>query len=586
MESSELALSPSCLKSWNPWGWRIVMPPYVCNHHGVEIDLLSMPEAQLLSQLEDAWLDWVSGEVCNRRDFAGLMLINWVVVRRAQRHLTGRQQAQVASLQEGAFCTAVQQAKYDNFTAVLCPFCHVPDDLDHRCMRCTQLASIHQKHAAIRARWYDLTVSQRHRLLPNKFPAWSRYQRALGPLECPRFQFEATAQIEGWVDLFTDGSCMCPDMPECGLSTWAIVSSTHAMTISAGIVPGFCHSSDRAELVALLGAMTWARHHDGPTACWTDSAYAAVGFWRLQAWTYDTPYDSNSDLWEVGRRLLQQLCYPFVVRHIPGHREEAECDEVVQAWAAHWNTLADRAAAAAYSCYSEEVRQLWFELVRFQNAELKTLRALQDLHCDVGSEWQRLVQLHKTAIQEVEALEEMTPICIPRHQLEVETLPEVLPVHWSTVAQTSELSFSFGQFGVQLLRFLVEQSDDIQPPCAVSWLELAFWCHRWFEGDLPVPGTCKGQWIPSRSSSSCLKSSQTLAAVIRLVRACVRAYAVRFDFPSLDIRVLISVRWELDPAGWPSSQVFEPGPPRWGLRIWGRFAIGGLSVFAMTWFDR
>ena len=73
-----------------------------------------------------------------------------------------------------------------------------------------------------------------------------------------------------------------------------------------------------------------------------------------------------------------------MVRHIPGHCNEHDCDGVVQARAAHWNTLADRAAAAAYSCYSEEVRTLWFNLVRHQNAELQTLRALQDLHCEVG----------------------------------------------------------------------------------------------------------------------------------------------------------------------------------------------------------
>ena len=542
------------LEVLEPLGWRMVMPPIVCNHHGVEIDLLGVPEPQLLLQLEDAWMDWISGEVSNRKDYAGLKLINWVVIRRAQRQLTGRQQAQVASLQEGAFCTAVQQSKYDNFTAALCPFCQVPDDLDHRCMVCTQLTSVHQKHAAIRARWHEMAVSQRHRLLPKKFPGWSRYQRALGPLGCPRFHFESTVPVDGWVDLFTDGSCMCPDMPECGLSTWAIVSSTHERTLSAGVVPGFCHSSDRAELVALLGALSWAQQHDGPTACWTDSAYTAVGIWRMQAWVHDSPYESNSDLWEIGGRLLQQLQHPFVVRHIPAHCDEKDCEGVVQAWAAHWNQLADRAAAAAYSCYSDEVRGLWFDLVRFQNAELHTLRALQELHCDIGSEWQRLTQLHKAAFREAEAVEEVTPVCLPRHTLDVDTFPDVLPSNWSGVAHMNELSFSFGHFGIQLIRLLMEHSDDAQPPCAVSWLELAFWCHRWFDGDLPVPGTRKGQWIPSKSSGGCLKSSQTLAAVVRLVRSCVRSYSVCFDFPSLDIRGI-----DLSAVG--------VGPPQTGLAL-------------------
>lgn len=111
------------LEVLEPLGWRVVQPPVVCNHHGVEFNLLEIPESQLLSLLEDAWMDWISGEVRTRTDFSGLTLINWMVVRRAQTHLNGHQKAQVASLQEGAFCTAVQQAKFDNLTSANCPFC-------------------------------------------------------------------------------------------------------------------------------------------------------------------------------------------------------------------------------------------------------------------------------------------------------------------------------------------------------------------------------------------------------------------------------------------------------------------------------
>ena len=314
-------------------------------------------------------------------------------------------------------------------------------------------------------------------------------------------------------------------------------------------------------MVALLGALSWAQQHDGPTACWTDSAYTAVGIWRLQAWAHDSPYDSNSDLWEIGDCLLQQLQHPFVVRHIPAHCDEKDCEGVVQAWAAHWNQLADRAAAAAYSCYSEEVRGLWFDLVRFQNAELHTLRALQELHCDIGSEWQRLTQLHKAALREAEAVAEVTPVDFPRHTLDVDTFPEALPSNWSVVAHTNELSFSFGHFGIQLIRLLLEHSDEAQPPCAVSWLELAFWCQRWFDGDLPVPGTHKGQWVPSKSSGGCLKSSQTLAAVVRLVRSCVRSYSVCFDFSFFGhqgYRSQCGGSWTTP--NWPCAQMFEPGP--------------------------
>ena len=96
-------------------------------------------------------------------------------------------------------------------------------------------------------------------------------------------------------------------------------------------------------------------------------------------------------------------------------------------------------------------------------------------------------QQHKVAQREAEALEEATPVCLQRHTLDLDMFLDVLPNNWQTSAHTSELSFSFCSFGVQLILNLLEQADDAQPPCAVSWLELAFWSHRWFDGDLPVP---------------------------------------------------------------------------------------------------
>ena len=524
------------LEIFEPLGWRVVSPPLVCTHLGTEIDLLEIPEPQLMVLLEDAWTDWISTELQSRSDFSGLNKINLAVLRRAHKQVHGLQFAQVAALQEGAFCTGAQQAKFDNMKTPNCPYCQVPDDLDHRCMECRMLTEVHQRHESIRSQWGHLTKAQRHRLMPEKFPKWEAYQQALGPLACPHFDYEVVETTSEWVDLFVDGSCLLPDLPECSLSSWALVSATHERTLSSGIVPGFHHSSDRAELVAMLSALTWAVEWGGAVACWTDSAYTATGVWRLLDHIHDPPFDSNTDLWIHCAELLSQLKGTFRCHHIPGHVQEDSCENPVQGWLAHWNHLADRAAWAAHSMYSWSVRALWEQLVAHQRSELKKLIALQQLHAEVASTWHELKNKHEALTREMEAQEELAPVTLQTVELESDIFLDSFPNNWLMIVQTTDLATNFGSFGFQLMQHLLDEGAGQATQCIVSWLELSFWCHRWFAGVFPAPGARKGQWMPATSSGGCFRSAQTLAAVVRLVRSCVRAYSVYFGFETLDVR--------------------------------------------------
>ena len=90
------------LEVFEPLGWRVISPPLVCTHLGTEIDLLLIPEPQLMHLLEDAWTDWISSELQSRSDsdFEGLTRINLAVLRRAHKKLHGLHFAQIAALQE------------------------------------------------------------------------------------------------------------------------------------------------------------------------------------------------------------------------------------------------------------------------------------------------------------------------------------------------------------------------------------------------------------------------------------------------------------------------------------------------------
>ena len=161
---------------------------------------------------------------------------------------------------------------------------------------------------------------------------------------------------------------------------------------------------------------------------------------------------------------------------------------------------------------------------------------LQALHTEIASTWHELKKKHETSVRELEAQEEMAPVTLQALAHEGDIFLDSLPNNWLTIVQTTDLATNFGTFGFRLIQRLVEEGAGNATQCIVSWLELSFWCYRWFAGVFPVPGAKKGQWVPATSSSGCFRSAQTLAAVVRLVRSCVRAYSVHFAFETLDVR--------------------------------------------------
>ena len=238
-------------------GWHVVEPPYIRTSAGITFDFLQAPVEAILDWLEEAWTTMVSHKLRKRRDFEGVQCIDRKILCRAQSGLTSIQLAQVASLQEGAFLTGKQQSKFDGFQSGSCRWCDVEDTIDHRATVCPALAEARSGHEDILACWGSLPISQRHRLLPERFPKWEDWIRELGSIEQPEFVFQqCDLDQETWTDIFTDASCLVPDMPEASIVAWACVSATHSMCITSGPLSGPIQNIDRGELMAMLAALT------------------------------------------------------------------------------------------------------------------------------------------------------------------------------------------------------------------------------------------------------------------------------------------------------------------------------------------
>lgn len=518
----------------SPLSWTLLEPPWIQPRTGAAFDLLQIPATILYRMLETTWMEVVSASVRHRADFRGVNEIDRPTLLRAQKALTPLALSQVTALQEGVFLTGRQQSKFDRLQSGMCPWCDVVDDLDHRCTVCQPLHAARAKHVRILQEWPHLPVSLRHRLLPERFPAWDSWVQSLGELAVPRFDFALVADPNvPWTDIFTDGSCLRPEQPECSLAAWACVSATHGKCLVAAPLYGPCQNIDRSETMALVAAATWAAKEGAAVAIWSDSAYATTGLTRLLAHPEAVPYDTNSDLWYE----LQGLLHAGVrlqCQHVAAHRNLQDSKSPVDDWTLHWNNAADKAAKAAHCMRAPSVLAMWRSLCAHQDRSLRLLLDLQALHTEVASARQVLLKqpLDEDAVTERQNSDD---------HVQVVALSEgsswwaALPSDWLVQLQASPSTFGFGLFGLQMVQKLL-QIDTSPETFEISWLELALWTWDTFRGRVPTAGLRKDEWVTSTSTPELGYAPQTLASVLRYVRGWIRCVASVLSLQVVEVR--------------------------------------------------
>ena len=145
-------------------------------------------------------------------------------------------------------------------------------------------------------------------------------------------------------NLFSDGACTVPSIPSTKLAAWAVTSATHGQCIAAGPLAGWPQSINRAELTAAIVALQWTLRSHTTTTLWTDSAYVARGFWKIQSDPLSTA-TTNPDLWHSAAQLLTNTPpHQFQVLHITSHSVTDDDANVADEWTAHWNDQADLCA--------------------------------------------------------------------------------------------------------------------------------------------------------------------------------------------------------------------------------------------------
>ena len=377
-----------------------------------------------------------------------------------------------------------------------------------------------------------MPASLRHHLLPSRNP-WMAEFRNLSYGEASE-EISGGAPVGGQhhLDLFTDGSCWYPKLPEFALGWWAVVNATDDTLVAAGPLKGPRQSSDKAELMAIIVALELCGATGRSITIWTDSSYAASGLHRLLQCREDVPDGSHEELWIRLQHAVDSCEGLLNVQHISGHREVLATLFEVDDWTALWNARADHGAGKAQHMRSEEFMRVWRNLIQHHEAQERDLLELRALHWDVAERFVSRDNGFQDLEEEFEEDESIMDSLASNIQNEAVMWLDGIPDDWSVRVHGSGLQTKFGDsFMRKCLNVITRHlSSGDSMVRELSWIEVATWFYLELDEWLVPHRSRKGSWMEPTASAA---SSQTLTAMIRLIKDFFKELAFCFglDLP-------------------------------------------------------
>ena len=290
-------------------GWSIEVPGFY-DHDGYWVSFLEITDGALRGIAEDAWCQHVAREVNRRKDFEDLRGFDIVVFRVARRKLDVKARKILQAVQDGSFLDARAQSKFDVGKSRRCVRCGEDDTHEHRCFRCSGYSEIHAKHSEVIGEANDLAYALRAHLIPSRNQYWGTFKLHLA---MPEFvERRALPRGETRIDLFTDGSCWNPDLPEYAIGAGSVVCPQADQWVARGTLSGLRQHNDKAEIQAIKQALDISVDYPGEVIVWSDSACATSGLHRLLQDPHDLPEDQGDGLWVEIQGLVRGRAGPLL----------------------------------------------------------------------------------------------------------------------------------------------------------------------------------------------------------------------------------------------------------------------------------
>ena len=450
-------------------GWSVLEPPFLRDHDAVVFNLLWIPMVLLEQLLFDAWLQHVSRMVRHRKTMQDLHGIDPALTLLDHEEQSPLIRARVASLQEGAFMSSWQHAKFDNTKEPICQLCMQPDTQAHW-LRCPRFAHIRTSTADMMA-WVDSTplcVTQ-HLLMPRSpfaLDVKDYFQHLPDDSDC-----FWSSPMPGTNHLFSDGSHFRNECPGLQTSAWALVNATSGAMVGFGPVPGLLQTIGRAELWGIIACLKWTLAHHCDTVLWCDSGTSVSGVQAMMEgeWTHLQPTTDNHDLWQSVRVLLDQLEQgSFSIRWTASHIDVTLCANDLEEWLAIWNDVADQHAVMANSSRSRSfllLREKASQHFKLWRSRLHSLRDFYNGVANMPKSDDIMVDL--TLEDETEEL---------AAQFSNTSLSDALPINWQHLLQMDDqVSRLHFPFLLNLFEAVFSLEGDTAHFTTVSFVEITLW---------------------------------------------------------------------------------------------------------------
>lgn len=375
-------------------GLRVDRAGYVHDKFGFfSVHLANFAEVEM--RLTLAWFQVVAAKVHHRAEYHGLWQVDVPTTRRALAALAPDDQALLRFGLTGGLFTESYKAKWTD-QADLCRWCGAKDTLQHRYWECVQHADLRESLAPDAAQvWTSLPPALSLRgwaLLP---PTWQSWISTLANLPSEVLPPACAFRLEGWNDVFTDGSCLWQSQVSYRVASWAVVLAApfqpswnpeRAVVLHASALSGVCQTAFRAELAAVAYALHWAARAGVPVRLWSDCLGVVNKVKLLCNGRFKLGVNRpNSDLWMWISASLDALGADNVqIRKVAAHRTLQSATTAEELWQFYHNGYVDKAARLANQARPEQFWTLWEEHVGATQVAQKLAAQVQALHVAVG----------------------------------------------------------------------------------------------------------------------------------------------------------------------------------------------------------
>ena len=382
--SSKIGPVANFRKTLHSAGWTVVTPYLLEHHHNkIQVKWRECSDKHLAYVFQKCWPCVVIEKSPLRKDW-DRKNFDIPMYMRLVKHRNPHQTAVLQGFTAGKHFTNDIIHKYDTTVDPKCPFCTCNDGRHHRLFICKAFREIRVRFSKA-VQWASKqSDSLKYFGLPCFRPTiWDKIQ-AICPSK-PTWNHPPPDDEPWW--LFLDGSAFGQTQKDIVISAWAVVRAPYMVhnfeTVSCDFTPSWEHSSYRAEVSAILGALQVRQHCHLFSDCQaaTDTLQDLL---RIRQMHGVFPKLDHQDLWfPIWDLLCNRPPAAVTITKVAAHQVVSKVRDPVQQWYTNGNNFTDVVAKEVVT--NHPIHKLVVQLEKRFDQDFQLHKEYHDYVCAVAA---------------------------------------------------------------------------------------------------------------------------------------------------------------------------------------------------------